>query len=139
MRLKAYYADSGGDHDILSAVIPMSAANVVSQGQNVFRTPVSSEWLQSSDIVRNGNDGVTATAPLDGAGGTNVVQSFVSSIASGMGMIEAWRNATDSGCARNACAIDKTVVPHVYWFWDEQTGTPIWTNAVKTAKGWERR
>ena len=48
-------------------------------------------------------------------------------------------DATDSGAARNACAIDKTVVPHVYWFWDEQSGVPIWTNAVKTAEGWERR
>ena len=83
--------------------------------------------------------GFAWTAPLDDAGGVDVVQSFVSSVSSGSSLIEAWRDATDSGDARNACAIDKTVVPHVYWFWDEQTGVPIWTNAVKTAEGWERR
>ena len=83
--------------------------------------------------------GFAWTAPLDGAGGVDVVQNFVSSVSSGSGLIEAWRDATDSGAARNACAIDKTVVPHVYWFWDEQSGVPIWTNAVKTAEGWERR
>ena len=68
-----------------------------------------------------------------------MAQGFATALSSGKGLTEAWRDATDSGATRNACAIDKTVVPHVYWFWDEQSGVPIWTNAVKTAEGWERR
>ncbi len=308
IRLKAYYVDADGEHDIVGAAIPISAENVTSRGQNVFRVSVTAEWLQSTGIVRNAADGIASktsidmsaadagesnrqdsdifdaqmsgrlygrarggengnemaaipegclnqktfkaggtgilramcglglsnkcqvqqqadmifysghgghesamlvgnvhpsilnphwtninavvlsgcavldianyrqqsfgwksslrwrmhgganspgevwesldvgillgfawTAPLDDAGGVAMVQSFVTSASSGMGLIEAWRNATDSGPARNACAIDKTVVPHVYWFWDEQSGVPVWTNAVKTAKGWEER
>ena len=83
--------------------------------------------------------GFAWTAPLDSAGGVDVAQGFASALSTGKGLIEAWREATDSDATRNACAIDRTAVPHVYWFWDEQSGVPIWTNAVKTAKGWEKR
>ena len=303
--LKVFYVDSDGSHDIGGAAIPMSTANVVAWGENVFRVSVAASWLQSSGLVRNAADGIFAKtsidmsaaesgasnrqdsdvfdtqidgrlygrargegsgnenaaipegclnlktfqaggtgimtarcgystsnrcqaqqqtdmlfysghghhvnarlqgnvhpsdlnsywsdvdvlvlsgcavldisnyrqrsfgwktslqwrmkgganspgeaweslgvgvllgfawkAPLDGAGGLAVVQEFASSVSDGGNLIEAWRDATNSNAARNACAIDKTVVPHVYWFWDEQSGSPVWTNVVKTAEGW---
>ena len=65
IRLKAFYVDSEGQHDIVSAAIPMGSSSISSQGQNVFRVTVSSSWLQSSGIVRHAPDGIAAKTSID--------------------------------------------------------------------------
>ena len=69
IRLKAYYVDFVGEHDIAGAAIPISAATATSQGQNVFRVSVASGWLQSNGIVRNTDDGIDAKTSVDMADG----------------------------------------------------------------------
>ena len=65
IRLKAYYVDSDGMHDIAGAAIPVNAATAVAQGQNVFLVPVAAGWLQSNGIVRNADDGILSKTSID--------------------------------------------------------------------------
>ena len=69
VRLKAYYVDSDGSHDIVSAAIPISAATTTSQGQNVFCVSVAADWLQSNGIVRNADEGIASKTSVDMASG----------------------------------------------------------------------
>ena len=65
IRLKAYYVDFDGAHDIAGAAIPISAATTTSQGQNVFHVSVAAGWLQSNGIVRNVDDGIVSKTSID--------------------------------------------------------------------------
>ncbi len=65
IRLKAYYVDAEGEHDIVGAPISISAQSVTSRGHNVFCVPVAASWLQSAGIVRNADDGITAKTSVD--------------------------------------------------------------------------
>ena len=38
--------------------------------------------------------------------------------------------------AWNACAIDVSSVPHKFWYWEETSGVPVWTNVVKGVNSW---
>jgi hypothetical protein len=77
------------------------------------------------------------TAPLDNQGSAGIITSFLGAMNGGV--INAWRNANNPAtnpAAVNACAIDTSVTPHEYWYWDETSGTPVWTKKVKGASGW---
>ncbi|MBR5549367.1 MAG: hypothetical protein IKU71_06520, partial [Kiritimatiellae bacterium] len=65
IRLKAYYVDFDGTHDIAGAAIPISATTTTSQGQNVFHVLVAAGWLQSNDIIRNEDDGILSKTSID--------------------------------------------------------------------------
>ena len=65
IRLKAYYVDFVGEHDIAGAAIPISMATTTSQGQNVFRVSVAADWLQSNGLVRNADDEIVAKTSID--------------------------------------------------------------------------
>ena len=69
IRLKAYYVDFVGEHDIVGAAIPISVATTTFQGQNVFRVSVAADWLQSNGIVRNAEDGIVAKTSVDMSNG----------------------------------------------------------------------
>ena len=69
IRLKAYYVDFVGEHDIAGAAIPISATTTTSQGQNVFRVSVAAAWLQSNGIIRNADDEIVAKTSVDMANG----------------------------------------------------------------------
>ena len=69
IRLKAYYVDFVGEHDIAGAAIPISVATTTSQGQNVFRVSVAADWLQANGIVRNADDDIVAKTSIDMSNG----------------------------------------------------------------------
>ena len=69
IRLKAYYVDFDGAHDIAGAAIPISMATTTSQGQNVFRVSVAADWLQSNGIVRNADDEIVDKTSVDMSNG----------------------------------------------------------------------
>ena len=69
IRLKSYYVDFDGAHDIAGAAIPISATTTTSQGQNVFRVSVAAAWLQSNVIIRNADDEIVAKTSVDMANG----------------------------------------------------------------------
>ena len=50
--------------------------------------------------------------------------------------LQAWKNANDLDNGRNACVIDCSKTPHQFWFCDESSGIPVWTNAVKGVQSW---
>jgi hypothetical protein len=76
-------------------------------------------------------------APSDNQGATTIVSSFVSAATTNSSVILSWKQANDSPLGRNACAIDCSVSPHVFWYWDETSGSPIWTNKVKAGGTWQ--
>ena len=53
-----------------------------------------------------------------------------------IGALDAWRDANSSTSTLNACAIDASSIPHKFWYWDETSGVPVWTNAVKGVQSW---
>ena len=69
IRLKAYYVDFVGEHDIAGAAIPISVATTTSQGQNVFHVSVAADWLQANGIVRNAGDDIVAKTSIDMSNG----------------------------------------------------------------------
>jgi hypothetical protein len=80
--------------------------------------------------------GYAWAAPLDNQGAVDVINRYTSH---GGNPIEAWSHANDPSVtptASNACAIDTTTTPHEYWYWNETSGSPVWTNQVKGATGW---
>ena len=76
------------------------------------------------------------TAPLDTQGATAIASTFVQNIKNNMPAIDAWRDANSSTSTLNACAIDASSIPHKFWYWDETSGVPVWTNAVKGVQSW---
>lgn len=80
--------------------------------------------------------GYALKAPLDSDGGSAIASSFSSNIKSGMDVIAAWRNANDNAKGRNACVIDCSKTPHEFWYWNESSGSPVWTKVTKGAMSW---
>ena len=68
IRLKAFYVDVQGEHQIANEPISVDAASVTALGGNAFRIPVSASWLQSNRIVRNDDDGIAAKTSIDMSG-----------------------------------------------------------------------
>lgn len=76
-------------------------------------------------------------APADDKGGVLVVKDYLKFRKQGVGIIEAWKKANDHDrYGRNACAIDTSKNPHEYWYWDEQSGSPVWTKVIKGGSSW---
>ncbi|MBR4652445.1 MAG: hypothetical protein IKO72_03725 [Kiritimatiellae bacterium] len=65
-----------------------------------------------------------------------IASAFVGNIKSGNDIITAWRDANDTAKGRNACVIDCSRTPHQFWFWDESSGSPIWTKKEKGVASW---
>lgn len=80
--------------------------------------------------------GYALKAPLDTDGGSAIASAFVGNIKSGNDIITAWRDANDTAKGRNACVIDCSRTPHQFWFWDESSGSPIWTKKEKGVASW---
>ena len=80
--------------------------------------------------------GYALRAPLDTDGGSSIAAEFVANIRSGKDVITAWRNANDTAKGRNACVIDCSKTPHQFWFWDESSGSPVWTKKEKGTVSW---
>ena len=78
----------------------------------------------------------TNGAPVDKHGATLIVAQFREGLKLGLSAIDAWRDANNRPEGRNAVAIDCSVDSHVYWYWDESSGSPIWTNVVKGVETW---
>ena len=75
-------------------------------------------------------------APLDSAGTAGIINSFFTAYNGGASIPAAWGTANNLAIGRNACVIDTSVTPHEYWYWDETSGTPVWTKKIKGATGW---
>lgn len=75
-------------------------------------------------------------APLDGQGADLIAGAFTSEVKGGSGFVQAWKNANDRNVGRNACALDCSKTPHEFWYWDEQSGTSVWTKVTKGANSW---
>jgi hypothetical protein len=75
-------------------------------------------------------------APLDNQGTAQIITDFFTAYNNGSSIPEAWKQANDLGIGRNACVIDTTATPHEYWYWDETSGSPIWTKITKGINGW---
>ena len=80
--------------------------------------------------------GYALKAPLDTDGGSAIASAFVANIKSGKDIITSWRNANNTAKGRNACVIDCSKTPRQFWFWDESSGSPIWTKKEKGTMSW---
>lgn len=80
--------------------------------------------------------GYALKAPLDTDGGSAIASAFVANIKSGKDIITSWRDANDTAKGRNACVIDCSKTPRQFWFWDESSGSPIWTKKEKGTMSW---
>ena len=63
-------------------------------------------------------------------------EAFASNVRNGQGFVTAWKNANSTTSGMNACAIDCSGNPHRFWYWDERTGTPVWTSKTKGTGAW---
>ena len=90
-------------------------------------------WESTADIIFLG---YCYTAPLDNQGAVPIAEDFAAKIKNGMDYIQAWKEANNRPTGRNACAIDCTVSPHRFWYWDETSGTPEWTRIDKGGTSW---
>ena len=98
-----------------------------------FDNSVGALWEGHGDVVLLG---YCYTAPLDSNGSDGIARTFAAKVRSGMGYIQAWKEANDIDNGRNACAIDCTATPHKFWFWDETSGAPVWTAVSKGDESW---
>jgi len=80
--------------------------------------------------------GYAWAAPLDTQGADSIAADFTAGLNAGKHVITAWRDANDRGIARNACLIDASSSPPIYYYWDEQGENPVWTSVTKGAGGW---
>lgn len=80
--------------------------------------------------------GYALKAPLDADGGDAITAAFIAHIKSGKDIITSWRDANNTAKGRNACVVDCSKTPHQFWFWDESSGSPIWTKKVKGSASW---
>jgi hypothetical protein len=80
--------------------------------------------------------GYNWTAPLDNQGSAKIVSTFLTAVRGGASIVNAWKQANDLGVGRNACVIDCSAQPHVYWYWDETSGTPVWSSVIKAGGTW---
>ena len=106
-------------------------------------------WFRKKQSYNDGSPGISWenvgpqyllgycwTAPLDSQGAPGIVTSFINNLKNGMSKIDAWRDANNNSFSFNACAIDVSSIPHKFWYWDETSGIPVWTNAVKGVHSW---
>ncbi|MBR3222497.1 MAG: hypothetical protein IKF72_09745 [Kiritimatiellae bacterium] len=94
---------------------------------------VGAAWEAAANIVFLG---YCYTAPLDNQGAVDIATDFAAKVQGGIGYLQAWKEANDRNAGRNACAIDCTTIPHSFWYWDETSGSPIWTRINKGATSW---
>ena len=94
---------------------------------------VGALWEDKADILFLG---YCYAAPLDDKGADEIALDFSTKVKGGMGFLQAWKEANDRGIGRNACAIDCTTSPHQFWYWDETSGSPVWTHVDKGASSW---
>ena len=94
---------------------------------------VGALWEDKADILFLG---YCYAAPLDDKGADEIALDFSTKVKGGMGFLQAWKEANDRGIGRNACAIDCTTSPHQFWYWDETSGSPVWTSVNKGASSW---
>ena len=80
--------------------------------------------------------GYALKAPLDNDGGDIISRSFIANVRAGQDIVTAWKNANDTDKGRNACAIDCSTSFHKFWFWDESSGTHVWTCKTKGVNSW---
>lgn len=64
--------------------------------------------------------------------------AFAANIRSGKDIITSWRDANDIGEGRNACVIDCSKIPHEFWYWNESSGSAVWTKITKGDVTWEK-
>ena len=94
---------------------------------------VGTSWENVANIVFLG---YCYTAPLDNQGAVDIATDFADKVKGEKGYLEAWKEANDRNAGRNACAIDCTTTPHQFWFWDETSGSPVWTRIDKGTTSW---
>ena len=94
---------------------------------------VGVSWEAVADIIFLG---YCYTAPLDNQGSVDIAMDFAAKVKGGMGYLQAWKEANDRNAGRNACAIDCTTSTHSFWYWDETSGSPVWTRNNKGATSW---
>ena len=94
---------------------------------------VGASWEVAADIIFLG---YCYTAPLDNQGAVDIATDFATKVKGGMGYLQAWKEANNRNAGRKACAIDCTTTPHSFWYWDETSGSPVWTQINKGATSW---
>ena len=94
---------------------------------------VGTSWETTADAIFLG---YCYTAPLDSQGATAIATVFVNGVKGGKSCLQAWKDANDRDAGRNACAIDCTITPHEFWYWDETSGRPVWTRISKGDASW---
>ena len=86
-------------------------------------------------------------APADSQGTAGIITKYYSLVKSGVNPIQAWGQANAGTAGVNACAIDCSVTPHQYWYFNAlliPLGVnnlvypvfPTWTHVTKGASGW---
>lgn len=96
------------------------------------------DWSPGAQWENTGSGyflGYNWSAPTDVQGSAGIVNSLFSALNGGASIPAAWGQANNLAIGRNACVIDTTTNPYEYWYWNEQSGTPVWTNVVKRASG----
>ncbi len=74
--------------------------------------------------------------PSDVAGTKKIIGDFLSAVDDGKSIPEAWQMANPVTKGPNACVIDCSKIPHEYWYWDETSGSPVWSKVEKGVDGW---
>ena len=90
-------------------------------------------WEQTGPKYLVGN---CWAGPSDISGTKEMVRTFLTQVASGKTIPEAWSIASPVTKGPNACVIDCSKEPHEYWYWDETSGSPVWTKIEKGVSGW---
>ncbi len=90
-------------------------------------------WENAANIIFLG---YCYTAPLDSQGAVDIASDFATNVKGGKDFLQAWKEANDRNAGRNACAIDCTSIPHRFWYWDETSGRPVWTQVDKGTTSW---
>ena len=86
-------------------------------------------------------------APADSQGTAGIITKYYSLVKSGVNPIQAWGQANAGTAGVYACAIDCSVTPHQYWYFNAlliPLGVnnlvypvfPTWTHVTKGASGW---
>jgi hypothetical protein len=82
------------------------------------------------------------TAPADSQGTAAIIQKYYSLVKNGENPIQAWGQANKGTAGVNACAIDTSVTPHKYWYFNATLLAgfyPVyqtWISVTKGASGW---
>ncbi|MFC1854189.1 hypothetical protein ACFL27_28735 [candidate division CSSED10-310 bacterium] len=140
-------SDAKWDKDINAVIIAgCSVLDIKDYRAQSFGAGMYAEWIlaggawspgaQWEPIVPEYLVGYNWYAPLDTQGSPTVINNFFIAWNSGNSVPEAWKIANDFAEGRNACVIDNTKNPHEYWYWDETSGSPVWTKVIKGGSSW---